>query len=141
MARQARRHIAGQITLRQHDLTQPLYWLTSNTVDIGLLALVIHYIDDRIALLRELHRVLRPGGHLIISTSHPTADWLATDGSYFDTGWTEQKWSCGITHRFWHQPLEAWCADFTTADSSSTRSPNTNRPRRWPTPIRPNTRP
>ncbi|WP_280202441.1 class I SAM-dependent methyltransferase [Nocardia cyriacigeorgica] len=111
----ARRHTAGQITLRQHDLTQPLYWLASDSVDIGLLALVIHYIDDRIALLRELHRVLRPGGHLIISTSHPTADWLATDGSYFDTGWTEQKWSCGITHRFWHQPLQAWCAEFTTA--------------------------
>lgn len=50
----ARRHTAGQITLRRHDLTQPLYWLANNTVDIALLALVIHYIDDRIALLREL---------------------------------------------------------------------------------------
>ena len=111
----ARRHVAGQITLRQHDLTDPLYWLSNNTVDIVLLALVIHYIDDRIALLRELHRVLRPGGHLIVSTSHPTADWLTAEGSYFDTGWVQQRWSCGITHRFWHQPLQAWCAEFTAA--------------------------
>ncbi|MFC9660053.1 class I SAM-dependent methyltransferase [Nocardia sp. NPDC127606] len=112
----ARRHVVGQITLRQHDLTQPLYWLSDNSVDVGLLALVIHYIDDRIALLRELHRVLRPGGHLIVSTSHPTADWITADGSYFDTEWVEQKWSCGITHRFWRQPLQAWCAEFTAAD-------------------------
>ncbi|MBC7300903.1 MULTISPECIES: class I SAM-dependent methyltransferase [Nocardia] len=111
----ARRHAAGQITLRQHDLTQPLYWLSNNTVDIVLLALVIHYIDDRIALLRELHRVLRPGGHLIVSTSHPTADWLTAEGSYFDTGWVQQRWSCGITHRFWRQPLQTWCAEFTAA--------------------------
>ncbi|MBW0275274.1 SAM-dependent methyltransferase [Nocardia sp. MH4] len=111
----ARRHVAGQITLRQHDLTDPLYWLSNNTVDIVLLALVIHYIDDRIALLRELHRVLRPGGYLIVSTSHPTADWLTAEGSYFDTGWVQQRWSCGITHRFWHQPLQAWCAEFTAA--------------------------
>ncbi|WP_331758039.1 class I SAM-dependent methyltransferase (plasmid) [Nocardia sp. NBC_01377] len=111
----ARRHAAGQITLRQHDLTRPLYWLASDSVDIGLLALVIHYIDDRIALLRELHRVLRPGGHLIISTSHPTADWLTAEGSYFDVGWVEQKWACGIGHRFWRQPLHAWCAEFTAA--------------------------
>ncbi|MFF0546715.1 MULTISPECIES: class I SAM-dependent methyltransferase [Nocardia] len=110
----ARQHAAGQITVRQHDLTQPLYWLANGSVDVCLLALVIHYIDDRIALLRELRRVLRPGGHLIISTSHPTADWLTTGGGYFDTGWVEQRWSCGITHRFWHQPLQAWCAEFTT---------------------------
>ncbi|WP_081706478.1 methyltransferase domain-containing protein [Nocardia sp. CNY236] len=111
----ARQHAAGQITLRQHDLTQPVYWLANGSVDVCLLALVIHYIDDRIALLRELRRVLRPGGHLIISTSHPTADWLTTEGGYFDTGWVEQEWSCGITHRFWRQPLQAWCAEFTTA--------------------------
>ncbi|MRH92938.1 methyltransferase domain-containing protein [Nocardia sp. SYP-A9097] len=111
----ARCHASGQITLRQHDLTQPLYWLASNSVDICLLALVIHYIDDRISLLRELHRVLRPGGHLIVSTSHPTADWLIASGSYFDTGWVEQQWSCGITHRFWRQPLQAWCAEFIAA--------------------------
>jgi SAM-dependent methyltransferase len=111
----ARRHAAGQITLRQHDLTKPLYWLANNSVDICLLALVIHYIDDRIALLRELHRVLRPGGHLVVSTSHPTADWLIASGSYFDTGWVDQRWSCGIVHRFWRQPLQTWCAEFTAA--------------------------
>jgi hypothetical protein len=44
-----------------------------------------------------------------------TADWLTAEGSYFDTGWIEQKWSCGIAHRFWHQPLQAWCAEFTAA--------------------------
>lgn len=132
----ARRHTAGQITLRQHDLTQPLYWLPNNTADIALLALVIHYIDDRVALLRELHRVLRPGGHLIVSTSHPTADWHSAGGSYFDSGWVQQQWSCGITHRFWRQPLHAWCTEFTTAsftiDAITEHQPTTEMARTHP---------
>ncbi|MGW4371811.1 class I SAM-dependent methyltransferase [Nocardia takedensis] len=148
----ARRHAGGQITLRRHDLTQPLHWLPTNSIDTALLALVIHYIDDRTALLRELHRVLRPGGHLIISTSHPTADWLTTGGSYFDTGWTEQQWSCGITHRYWHhraptrgERMPAACRIRNTSTISRESQPS--RPERVATdpstvrqPVRPSTR-
>ncbi|MEV0045789.1 class I SAM-dependent methyltransferase [Nocardia rhamnosiphila] len=70
--------------------------MPDNTIDICLVALVIHYLDDRLPVLRELHRVLRPGGTLVVSTSHPIADWLAAGCSYFDTGHVEQRWSCGI---------------------------------------------
>ena len=34
--------------------------------------------------LRELRRVLRPGGALVFSRLHPTGDWLRHGGSYFD---------------------------------------------------------
>ena len=127
----ARRHSTGQITLRQHDLTKPLYWLASDSVDICVLALVIHYIDDRITLLRELRRVLRPGGHLIISTSHPTADWLTTEGSYSirdgsnRSGPAVSRTASGINrcrHGARSSPRPV---------SRSTRSPNTSPPPTW----------
>ncbi len=34
-------------------------------------ALVYHYIHDRMGVLREIRRALRPEGWLVLSTSHP----------------------------------------------------------------------
>lgn len=69
---------------RVHDLGDPLDWLPDASTDLVLLALAIEYVDDRVAALRELRRVLRPGGALVLSRPHPTADWLRLGGSYFD---------------------------------------------------------
>lgn len=105
----------GGIYLRHHDLNLPLYWLPDNSIDVCLMALVIHYLHDRAAALSELHRVLKPGGRLIVSTSHPTADWLNNGGSYFTAGHVEEQWSCGLKHRYWRQPLQDWCNQFLAA--------------------------
>lgn len=111
----ARQRLGPTSQLRQHDLNRPLDWLPDDSVDRALLALVIHYLYDRATALRELFRVLRPGGALIISTSHPTADWQASDGGYFDARHEQEQWSCGLTHRYWRQPLQDWIAEFTAA--------------------------
>lgn len=115
MIAHARRRLGAGTDLRQHDLDQPLHWLPDASIDVILMALVLHYVHDRVAALGELHRVLRPHGRLVISTSHPTADWLADGCGYFDARYVEQQWSGAMTHRFWRQPLHAWCAEFTTA--------------------------
>lgn len=115
MVDHARRRLGPTVQVRRHDLEEPLDWLPDATIDLALMALVIHYLTDRITALRELHRVLRPHGRLVISTSHPTADWLADGGSYFDARHVEQQWSCGMVHRFWRQPLMRWIAEFTAA--------------------------
>lgn len=52
-------------------------------------ALVLHPITARRQLLDELHRVLRPGGWLALSTTHPTADWRTFGGSYYSTDWVD----------------------------------------------------
>jgi len=111
----ARRRLGSSARLRRHDLDEPLDWLPDAGVDLVLLALLIHYVDNRVAALRELHRVLDPHGRLVVSTSHPTADWLCDGGSYFAARRVEQQWSCGLRHRFWRQPLAGWCAEFTAA--------------------------
>ncbi|MFJ5546748.1 class I SAM-dependent methyltransferase [Streptomyces sp. NPDC093225] len=115
MVRHARTRLGPHIELRQHDLNEPLTWAADSCFDAVLLALVLHYVDDRVRTLSELARVLRPDGRVIISTSHPTADWLADGGSYFDSRRAEEIWSNGMTHRYWRQPLQAWVTEFTEA--------------------------
>ena len=59
----ARQRVAGTADLRVHDLAEPWHWITDDSIDVAVLALVLHYIDDRPAVLRELVRVLRRSGY------------------------------------------------------------------------------
>jgi ubiquinone/menaquinone biosynthesis C-methylase UbiE len=52
---------------RVHDLNEPLDWLPDACIDRALCALAIEYVDDRVGALRELRRVLRPDGALVLS--------------------------------------------------------------------------
>lgn len=79
-----------------HDLADPLDWPDDDSFDAALMALVIHHLDDRVPTLREIHRVLRPDGHLVVSTHHPTHDWLRHGGSYFAVEPIEETWSWGL---------------------------------------------
>ena len=86
--------------------------------DLALCALAIHYARDRGAAFGELFRVLRPGGALVVSTQHPTTDWLRKGGSYFDVKQEEDRWvRDGATYpvTFWREPLTALCAAATDA--------------------------
>jgi SAM-dependent methyltransferase len=94
---------------RVHDLADPLDWLPDSSVDLVLLALAIEYVDDRVAALRELHRVLRPTGALVLSRQHPTGDWLRHGGNYFDVRVIEEEWSKGWRLRYWLAPLDQTC--------------------------------
>ena len=105
-------------TLRVHDLGEPLSWLPDASVDLALCALAIEYVDDRVQALTELRRVLRPGGALVLSKLHPTADWLRHGGDYFETRVVEEVWT-GVPStwhmRFWIAPLEQTFAEIADA--------------------------
>ncbi len=79
----ARARVGPDIELVQHDLERPLTMLDDASFDGAVMPLVYHHIDNRVGLLSEMRRVLRPGGWLVLSTSHPTSDWLQSGGSYF----------------------------------------------------------
>jgi SAM-dependent methyltransferase len=106
---------AGAGEFRVHDLGDPIGWLPGGCVDLVLCALAIEYVDDRVAALSELRRVLRPGGALVLSRQHPTGDWLRHGGSYFDTRVIEDRWSRGWTVRYWLAPLERTCEEIFAA--------------------------
>ena len=115
MVRLATQEVRGPVEFRVHDLTQPFDWLEDGSFDAALMALVIHHVDDRVAALREIARVLRPGGHLVVSTHHPTRDWTRLGGSYFAVEKIEETWKRGWRVHYWRQPLEATCAEFAAA--------------------------
>ncbi len=116
MVRIARQRAGDRLDVRVHDLDSPLDWLADESFDAALMALVVHHLDDRPAALRELHRVLRPGGGLVVSTHHPTSDWLRLGGNYFSVEPVEEDWHDGRWHvRFWRLPLSRICEEFTEA--------------------------
>lgn len=61
--------------------------------------------------LRELRRVLRPGGALVFSRLHPTGDWLRHGGSYFDVRMIHETWSPGWQVHYWLAPLQVTCEE------------------------------
>jgi SAM-dependent methyltransferase len=105
----ARARLGDDVALFEHNLEQPLAMFPDASLDGVVMALVYHHIDDRAGLLREVHRALRPGGWLVLSTSHPVADWLASGASYFTVERTEAVFalSGAGTWRvpFWRMPM------------------------------------
>ena len=111
----ARRRVDGSADLRVHDLRDPLGWLADGVADVAVMALVIHHLDDPVPALREIHRVLRPGGRLVVSTVHPYADWRHAGGSYFTDEMIEDTWNSGWNVRFRRAPLTTWSEAFLEA--------------------------
>lgn len=115
VVRLARNRLGDDVPVHHHDLRDPLDWLADDTFDLAVIALVLHYLDDAVPALRELHRVLRPRGRLVVSTTHPTFDWRIHGGSYFTEQIIEETWKRGWHVRYRRAPLERWCAEFTAA--------------------------
>ncbi len=113
----ARERVGAAAELRVHDLAEPLSWIPDASVDRVVLALALNYVDDRVAMLREFARVLVPSGALVVSTTHPTADWLRLGGSYFTAEAVEG--SLSPRHdwpvRAWRRPLTEVCREFAEA--------------------------
>lgn len=117
MVELARKRLGSRARILSADLSEPLPFADAE-FDLIVSALVIHHLDDRDACLREFFRVLRPGGHVVLSTQHPTTDWLRKGGSYFETKEEEDIWHRGDAAypvRFWREPLTAFCASTTNA--------------------------
>jgi SAM-dependent methyltransferase len=115
MAELARQRVGSRARVECHDLARPIDWLADGSFDLAVMALVIHHLDDRVGALRELNRVLAPDGALVVSTHHPTNDWLRKGGSYFTVERLEEVWKGSWHVRFWRMPLSVVCDEFRAA--------------------------
>jgi SAM-dependent methyltransferase len=111
----ARQRLGDRARVHHHDLDRPLDWLVDASFDAVLMPLVLHYLDDRLTVLRDAHRLLVDDGRLVISTHHPMTDWMRLGGSYFDVARVEEPLRADWTISFFRQPLTTTCAEFAEA--------------------------
>ncbi len=112
----ASRRLGDAADVRRHVLGEPLTFLADGSIDLVVSALVWHYLDHRAAVLAELHRVLRPGGRVVLSTVHPFEDWRIHGGDYFAVEIKREHWSgLDVDVPSWRMPLTVLCDEFVDA--------------------------
>ena len=115
MVELARAKVGVRADLRVHSLGDPFDWAPDGSIDIVVSALVHHYINDRRGFLKEVYRMLRPDGVLVLSTHHPAEDWHRLGGSYFAVETVTETWSKGWEITTWRMPLDRMTAEFAEA--------------------------
>lgn len=107
----AKRRLGDAAKVIHADLTHPLRFIDSASVDWVFCSLTLHYIADWAPTLAEFRRVLVRGGHLLMSTHHPCADRALGGTDYFAVERLTQVWTeFGKTPYevvFYRRPLSA----------------------------------
>jgi SAM-dependent methyltransferase len=117
----AQRRLGDTVDLQVADLGRPLPY-SDGCFDLVAASLVLHYLEDWGQALTELHRVLEPGGRLVISVHHPFVYRLMfPERDYFRTeAWTSTSTFNGteVELTYWHRPLHAMTDAFVEAGFS-----------------------
>lgn len=122
MVRLAQQKQIERATFQVADLARPLDFLADASFDLAVASLVLHYLREWVEPLRELRRVLKPQGVLVLSTHHPASDIaLSATGNYFGTELLEERWRMDDREfdvRFWRRPLTDMFSAFEEAGFS-----------------------
>lgn len=74
---------SGRLDFHVHDLTKPLP-LADHSFDRVTCCLVLEHIPDITALLREMGRICRPGGFILITELHPAMNLRGISARFSD---------------------------------------------------------
>lgn len=123
MVARARDRFADEerVTIHQGDLTDGLSHLDTDEFDLVLCQLALEHIEDWRSVFTGFSRVLKPQGHVVISTSHPVRDYvdaaysvrdqiLAENATYADIERVNRDWGTdeeAFLVPFYRRPLEA----------------------------------
>lgn len=93
MVELARERLHGRAEIHVADIGQPLTHLKSESFDLIVCTLVLEYVEDWRATASEFNRILRPGGHLVVSVTHPHFDFTYFESeAYFETELVSAEW-------------------------------------------------
>lgn len=89
----AQQRLGPDFDVRVADLNDSITFMDDASVDVVVCALVMDYVEDWRKALAEFHRVLRPAGHLIFSTTHPVFEvsYFKSD-NYFEIEQVSTEW-------------------------------------------------
>jgi len=111
MVAHARRLVGGKARIEVADVSKPLDLVANGSVDLVAASLVLHYLPDWQDVLGELHRVLKPGGSVVMSVHHPITGWLRSDRKdYHRVELIEESWDVdGVRTQaqMWRRPVSA----------------------------------
>ncbi|MFX0066933.1 MAG: class I SAM-dependent methyltransferase [Candidatus Hermodarchaeota archaeon] len=94
MVNYTKKRLGGKATIFTANISEPLEFINSESVDVIVASLVLHYISNWLPVFSEFQRILKPDGEIIISTHHPHADWKWHDRpNYFKKELYEEFWN------------------------------------------------
>ncbi|SON49160.1 class I SAM-dependent DNA methyltransferase [Vibrio tapetis] len=83
----------SQVHAYVEDLSQGVTAELSESADLVICPLVVHYFEDLQPCFDDIARVLKPGGSFCFSTHHPFADFeCSASGNYFERELVEETW-------------------------------------------------
>ena len=90
----ARQRNGNRGTFYVQDLAEPFRHCDDAAYDLVLCALALHYVPEWGPTIREFHRVLKPGGTLVISVEHPFYEYTYFKSErYFHVEAVRATWS------------------------------------------------
>lgn len=91
------------------DIKEPMTFLKDEFFDLVVASLVLHYVKDMGAVLKELHKKMKRGSELVLSVHHPFMDFtLFKCDNYFKTELLQDQWTKGgktVEVEFYRRPL------------------------------------
>lgn len=114
----ARERLGADVALEVADLGERLAY-DDESFDIVVASLALHYLEHWIAPLKELRRILRPGGRLVVSVPHPVAYMFNyPERDYFALAQYSEEFEFegqNAVLTYWHRPLHAMTDAFIEA--------------------------
>ena len=107
----ARSRVGDRAEFRIADLREPFDFLDDGSFDLVISPLVIDYVEDWNSLFREYYRVLRSGGHFVLSVHHPFFEYIYYKvENYFEKAIVSVRWKgfpgVEVDMRSYRRPLQ-----------------------------------
>lgn len=109
MIEMTKKRVGNKAEIIRADLNEPLSFIKTNSLDIVLSSLTLHYLKNWEIVMSEFNRILKENGKLIFSVHHPFMDFtMFKKENYFLTELLDDEWDTTngkVKVQFYRRPL------------------------------------